>query len=315
MKHSFRNETILFATIVFIYKIGSNEFRFHHSYNRYKDRKRKPVIFKNIPSPIITKEHGSWAVLLVPIIVGTIYADIFTWNVMLLGASALLVFMTYVPVHSLLQYFFGAKPGKDKIRGAFFWSIIYFLAGLGFIVPLFLQQYWFLIHIGAIGLLLFFGNFYLTKRTKKSIGSDLVAVSGLTLGAPAAYYISTGRLGTEAASVWLLSFLFFGCSIFYVHMKMQVSGMKKERWKWEEKITAGSLNILYHVAVIGIVALLALYHITPAMVILAFVPMFVHAVVGTIQLHRRVKFRHLGFLLLGQSVLFCIAIALSISSF
>jgi hypothetical protein len=271
------------------------------------------AVIVNIPAPIITREHGSWAVLFVPMIVGSAYATEFSWNVLLLGFSALGVFMSYVPVHTILREFTGEFRKDEKFAAALFWSTVYLGTGVVFIVPLLLQGYWYLLPIGITGLCSFFGNYLLTKTVKKSVVSDLVAIAGLTLSAPSAYYVSTGELGENALVLWALNALFFGCSVFYVHMKIRVSGMKKESWRWSEKIYVGSMNILYHIAVIVIVAVIVLYHMTPHTVILAFIPMFIHAIVGTVNLHRRTMFKHLGFLLLAQSVVFAIILVISIS--
>lgn len=267
----------------------------------------------NIPPPIITREHGSWAVLFVPMIVGFAYANEISWNVLLLAFSALGVFMSYVPVHMILREYAAGTRDYQKIWGPIFWSTIYLGIGVTCIVPLLSQGYWYLLPIGVAGLSSFFGNYLLTTTVKKSIASDLVAIAGLTLSAPSAYYISTNKLGMNALALWILNGLFFGCSVFYVHMKIRVSGLKKESWQWEDKLTIGSLNILYHVAVIIIVAVIVSYINTSSIVILAFVPMFIHAIVGTVNLHRKTKFKHLGLLLLAQSVVFGILLVVSFS--
>ncbi len=58
------------------------------------------------------------------------------------------------------------------------------------------------------------------------------------------------------------------------------------------------------IAVVAIVVGLAFYRMTRLYVVLAFVPMLLHALYGTYKLSHRVKFHRLGYLLLAQSVLF-----------
>ncbi len=260
--------------------------------------------FNSIPKPIITREHGSWAVLFVPMIVGGVYANVFSWNVLLLAFSALGVFLSYVPVHTILYELAGISQGQKKLAAAIFWSVVYFAVGVLFILPLFAQGFWLLLFIGMAGLISFFGNFWLTRKIQKSIASDLVAIAGLTLSAPSGYYVSTGELGITAIVLWLLNFLFFGCSVFYVHMKIKGNAMKRDDFSLAEKFTLGRLNIAYHIFVIGIVVMLSFYHLTKITATFAFVPMVIHAIYGTVKLNRKVKFKNLGLLLLAQSALY-----------
>jgi hypothetical protein len=268
----------------------------------------------SIPKPIITKEHGSWAVLFVPMVVGAAYSNTFSWNVVWLAFSALGVFLSYVPVHTLLREFIGIPQGRAKLTAAKFWAATYLGFGALLILPLLYQQLWLLLVIGIFGAASFFGNFLLTRKVQKSIASDLIAVAGLTLSAPSAYYAATGLLDTNAFVLWLLNLLFFGCSVFYVHLKIKTCGMRKDSWRVREKLSAGKLNILYHVIVVVLVLLLVMYRLTPATVIIAFFPMFIHAIIGTAKLGGRVQFKNLGLMLLGHSVLFGIALILLMKS-
>ncbi len=267
----------------------------------------------NIPPPMVTREHGAWAVLIVPMIVGVAYAREGSWNVLLLALSALGMFMSYVPVHMILREYSGSFWANEKLTAAYIWAAIFLGIGISFIVPLILLEFWYLLPIGVVGMACFFGNYLLTTANGKTIASDLVAIVGLTLSAPSAYYVSTGDLDMNALVLWILNVLFFGCSVFYVHMKIRVTGMKKTSWKLKEKFIVGALNILYHFFVIGIVFIIVLYHATPVMVILAFVPMVIHAIAGTVTLHRKVRFKKLGFLLLAQSIVFCIILIVSLN--
>lgn len=256
------------------------------------------------PKPIITREHGSWAVLFMPMFVGIAYAGHFSSNNLLLACSALGLFLSYVPIHTILRAL-SRKPQREKnLYASIVWAIIYLTIGTAFIVPLFLQEYFHLMTFALLAGVLFFGNYLLAKKIHKSILGDLMAVAGLTLSAPSAYYIATGSFDSNAAVLWILNFLFFGCSVFYVHMKIKVSALKKENLPIHEKLTLGRLNILYHLFVIFVVIMLSLYRFTPLTATLAFLPMFIHAIYGTITLTGRTKFKKLGFLLLGQSILF-----------
>ncbi len=257
-----------------------------------------------IAKPIIPKEHGGWAVLYVPMAVGAAIAGGLTLNVLLLALSALGVFLSYSPVHMILRHRYVTPLPKEKLRNAVFWSGVYLAFGTVFMGPLLAQGYWLLPVIGFVGAAAFFGNFLLTRRASKTIPSDIVAVFGLSLSALCSYYVVTGQITLEAVIVWLLNLLFFWSSVFYVHMKIRASARKEPPRDVSERLSLGALNILYHVVVVSIVVGLAFYRITTLYIVLAFVPMLLHALYGTYKLSRRVKFQRLGFLLLAQSILF-----------
>lgn len=254
--------------------------------------------------PPIPKEHGAWAVLYVPLFVGAALAGAYTWNVFLLALSALGVFMSYVPVHALLRHRFVAPLPEPRLREAMTWSAIYLGFGIAFMISLLVQGYWLLLLIGMPGAAAFLGTFALTRATGKTLLSDLVAVFGLSLSGLCSWYVVRAEVTTEALVVWLLNLLFFWCSVFYVHMKIRAATSKPEvpgmRWRW----SVGALNVVYHLFVVALVVGLAVYRMTKLYAIVAFLPMVVHALLGTIKLSRRVSFQRLGFLLLAQSVLF-----------
>jgi hypothetical protein len=257
-----------------------------------------------ISSPLITKERGSWAVLSVPMFVSASVAGKWTLDFVFLSFSALAVFMSYVPVHNLLRHITGTTQQEEKLTQAKFWAVAYLFVGVVFIVPLLMKGYTLLLAIGALGAISFFGNFFLTRKYSKTIASDLIAVAGLTLSAPSAYYVLTQAIDRIALVLYILNFLFFGCSVFYVHMKIRALGIKKSKIGWSDKLSLGKLNLFYHGAVMVIVGFLVATQFTAQLALIAFVPMLIHGVYGTLNLSGNVCFKNLGLLLLGQSVLF-----------
>lgn len=264
------------------------------------------MVSVNIPKPIIPKEHGAWAVLFVPMIVGVGSTGLWPGRVLLLALSALATFASYVPARILLRDRFFVAQGRERVQQARFWLIASFLLGLSFAVPLLMMGYWYLLPFGAIGCIGFAVNFGLTRRFPKTITGDLVSVFSLTLSAPAGYYVVLGVLDQTAFLLWLLNFLFFGCSVFYVHMKIRAASLRKEELTWGERMSLGKLNLIYHVAVLAIVSVLAWRHFTPELAALAFVPMAVHAIYGTSKLSSQIRFKNLGFVLVGQAILFAL---------
>lgn len=257
-----------------------------------------------IPRPLVTREHGSWAVLLVPMVVAAGSVGAVSVNAAILVVAALGAFMSYVPLQGILRALMGGPRGWHALRPMLFWGWVYCSIALVSGAFLLLQGYSRLLLIGAAGALLFAGNFFLARRFGKTASSDFVATAGLTLGAPAMYYVLTGSLDQVAFVLYLLNLLFFGCGVFYVHMKIRAARIRKSDWTLPDKLATGKMNLLYHTGVAVLILFLSLDRITPGIALAAFLPMIGQAVYGTYRLSGQVSFPRLGLGLLAQSIIF-----------
>jgi hypothetical protein len=265
------------------------------------------------PKPIVTREHGSWAVFLIPLASGAGVAGAGTPNLVLLVLASLGIFMSYVPIQTLIREKTGAMQGHEKISASRLWAGIY--AGFGLIpaVLLLVQGLWSLVVIGLLAALFFGLHFVLVRAYQKTAAGDFVAMLGLTLTAPASYYVGTGALDARAALLWLAHVLFFGSNIVYVHMKIRGTGARKEKFTPREKLSIGGANLLYHAFLVAMVVLVMPTVHRPEFAGLAFLPMIAHAVYGTLNLAERVRFKQLGLLLLGHSVFFGLFISIALA--
>ena len=257
-----------------------------------------------IPPMLITREHGSWAVLVVPMLVNVYVAGRWSGDFVLVVLVILGAFLAYVPAQVLLRHHSGVRHPVDKLSQARFWGMVYAGVAICAGVVLLAEGYIFLLAIGGAGAMLFYANFYCVKHYSKMAATDLLAVAGLTLGGLSVYYVLTGSLDRTAFALYVLNFLFFGCSVFYVHMKIQFSASKRSAMKWREKLIFGKSNLLYFAALVVIVGVLSAFRLISFVVLIAFLPMIGHGVYGTVKLSHKVHFKKLGFILLGQSILF-----------
>ncbi|HAV22710.1 MAG TPA: hypothetical protein DCX46_04300, partial [Bacteroidetes bacterium] len=141
-----------------------------------------------------------------------------------------------------------------------------------------------------------------------------VGMSVLSAGAPAAYYVATGNLDASAGQLWLLVVLFFASSVFYVHMKIAAVRHKRDRLSFWEKLSIGRLTLLYHIVVIPLFVIMTVGRMSAVGMLIVYVPVVMHVVMGTITLSRNVRFKRLGFMLLGQAVIFGILLTMTIRS-
>jgi hypothetical protein len=251
---------------------------------------------------MITREHGSWAVFGVPLVVaGILGREWFPWLVVF-GISSMAVFMSYVPVQALLRRGNASRP--DERRRAVRWAAGYLGIGVVSAIPLLLGGWPWLAAFGIGGAGLFSLNHRLTRNVPKTIPGDLAAVAGLTLTGPAGLYVANGSLGSETWLLWFLFFAFFAGTIIHVHMKIAARAHGDAPLRQAEQLRLGRGNLLYQSSAISSVVALAASGAVPWMTIAAYMPMAGQAVYGTFRLKRLLKFKNLGLALLGQSLLF-----------
>lgn len=253
--------------------------------------------------PVIPKEHGAWAVLLVPLAVSAIIAERITTDLVLLTTSALAFFLAYDPVQTLLR-------GRSRDSRHRFWAGVYVVAGIALGVPLLVRGFHLLVPVAAFAIGCFLVSVNLARGRRKSVGADFWAVIGLTLGGPSAAYVLNGSMSVDAVLVWILHVLFFGSGVIYVHMKLKAKGLKSVHLDLGQRIGLGAFNLAYHAFVIAAVSVLVVTQYTPLLAIAAFVPVTVHAVLGTLRLSQTVRFQRLGFILLAHSIVFGVLIGI-----
>jgi len=260
-----------------------------------------------LSKPIIPKEHGAWAILLVPLFIGAAHGGGWNWQVLLFLISSLGIFLGYLPAQTLLRAASSSQREGEDVRMARRWLLVYLsIAAVSILPVIVLSERWLLLPIGLVGMAIFVLNFFLTRGQGKTIPADLAAVVGLTLTAPAAYYVASGTFAATALVLWLLNILFFGSTVFYVHMRIRALAAKKVEWGWKDRFAYGGVNLAYHVVMVGILMLLAFNRLTPTFQLLAFAPMTLNAVWGTLRLASSVNLKKLGFTLLTHSLAFLV---------
>lgn len=262
--------------------------------------------------PVVTREHGSWAVLFVPVLTGITASRSFNFSVVLFIVSIFFLFMSYTPAEMILQNYYRKMPKTDKLKNARYWLAVYFslslLAGIPLIV--FYQKHG-LLTFAAVAVVFFMSSLYIMFRYRKNAWSDFLAMAGLTLSAPAVVYLNGNSFTYQSLVLYLLNVLFFGSSAFYVHMKMKLSSLKKNNISLKEKLTIGRLNLLYHAAAIVILIAFTLQFPSKLLVAIAYLPMLLHSIAGTFKLPQKVSYKKIGLTFLAYSMVFFLLLSLS----
>lgn len=259
-----------------------------------------------IPPLSVTKEHGSWAVLAVPLIVGAAAAERISWEHFALVSAAFAVFLAYVPVQ-LLFFRPGLSGSRTAVRrSARFWAVA--LLGIAALLAgaLLVQGEYHLLMWAMLACFGFVGHAMLSRGKGKSMWADLSAAWGLSVGTPAAAMIGSSRSDVDVLLLWAEVFLFFSCTVVYVYMKIRATSSQFAQPSLLAKFRFGWVTVAYHVLVIAIVGAIVVHDRHHVLALVAFVPMAVHAVVGTVRLTGHVRFKRLGLLLLTHSILFTV---------
>ncbi|MEK6649515.1 MAG: YwiC-like family protein [Bacteroidota bacterium] len=252
----------------------------------------------------LTREHGSWAVLAVPLAVGTASSVQVRWEHAALAIAAMAAFLSHVPIRVILEHVAGRRRDDALLRGARWWAPILVGVALALTSVLVLRGATFLLSCVLIGGATLAVRSTLQRSGKRSSLGDLFAVAGLSLGAPAAFALGSRGMKDSAFILWVEMFLFFGCTVVYVHMKIRAAAQKLHAFSVRDRIQFGWVTLAYHVAVMAIVAVVVSAQRTPVLALAAYLPMSIHAVVGTIRLTGAVQFKRLGFMLLAHSAAF-----------
>lgn len=253
---------------------------------------------------LLPREHGSWAVLIAPVLVGFAAARGGPLPAALLFCCAALGgFLLRPPLQAILF----SKKGETGTWAAL--GIACALA-LGGLLPL-LFSYgrfglgWFA--LPAAGMLTLD---LLVQRGRRSFGfvSELSGIWVLCLGAPAAFYAARGSLTAEAWCAWGLSALYFSGPVFFVKMTALQHRASADPRSAGELSRMRTISFVYHAAALLAAAALVHFGAAPLLAPLPFAAALAKTWRRGAQAPARVDFRRLGYQEVGYSVLFVLAL-------
>lgn len=259
---------------------------------------------------MLPREHGAWAMLLVPLVTGMGAAGALSTRGAVLALTCLCFFLFRQPLTLAVKSVTGKRGWAGVTPQIRSWAAIYgfgTIAG-GLCLIAMGAGIWlvFLALTGAILLVLYL--FQVGQRAEMSATGEMLGVLGLALGAPAAYYATTGRVDATAAFLWVLTGVYFGATIFYIKLKVREQPRLVAPPSWVDRLYAGRVTIAYHVVMVLTVLLFAVTGSVPLLLSLAFVPAMVKAVNGTMQWTRRPNLKHLGMVEAIHAAVFAIVL-------
>jgi archaellum biogenesis protein FlaJ (TadC family) len=264
---------------------------------------------KKIPLP---REHGSWAMLIVPLIIGLAVAGQWTWSSIWLIAATMGLFLLRYPIDTVIKT--RKRPTSDRmvlIRWAFVYGLIAALCGGWLIV---IDRLYWLIPLGMLSAVLLGYHWWLVERRQEmSARGELAGICGLALGAPLAYYVATGTLNGTALALWIVNALYFGGTVFYIKLKVRQQPKEPAPDRISERLVKAKACLSYQSVSLTILIMLAALTSLPALVLLAFVPMTLKVVIGATRWQDRksLSLRRLGVIEMAHAMLFAVLIVVA----
>jgi len=240
--------------------------------------------------PPLPREHGAWGILLIPLATALGVSGVFDLKVALLIVSVL---GFYVARASLIQRHWR-------------WAAVLLGLSAAAALPLLLAwRLWWLPVFGVAAAPL------ALRRTNRSLAWEIAAVAGLTLTAPAAWYVATGRLDATAGWLWLLNTLYFAGGVYYVRMHIAATIGRQPLTDWRPRITLGRVTLVVHLLAAGVVVALAVGDLVPSLAVAAFVPALLRAGAGIWRLSPRLRVKRLGWTEVAHSVVFALLLVVA----
>jgi hypothetical protein len=234
-------------------------------------------------APAMPREHGAWGILLIPFFTAIGVARVVDAKVLLLLGSILAFYLART----------------SWLKNDHRWTMLLLAGSALLAAPLLaVWQLWWLPVFGLAAMPL------AARKTQHGLAMQLTSIAGLTLTAPAAWYVATGRLDATAAILWLLNALYFVGGVFQVKMHIAAAINRAPLQTFSDRIRRGALNLAYHLAALMLVSALVVAGQVPAATLAAFVLALGRALAATLTLTPQLRIKRLGWSEVVYSLLF-----------
>ena len=263
------------------------------------------------PSPsrtgslIAPREHGAWGLLLVPLLTGGMVGLLqggYVLPLLALIVAAVALFWLRTPAENWLGTgLLRVQTAQDRrtVAGATF--MLSTVAILSLVALFWNGRNRDLLFLGAIVIVAFVAQAILRKLSRKTrILSQFVGAIGLTVSAPAAYYVVSGELNRTAWTLWAANFLFAVNQIHFVQLRIHSARLSG----WSDRVAQGHSFLLSEALLL--VALFSCWrlHVVPALVTFAFLPLLIRGSAWFFEDWKPLAVRRLGWTELAHAVVF-----------
>lgn len=251
----------------------------------------------------LPREHGAWAMVYVPFVLGVAVAGTVNLAVVLLLVATSALFISR---ESLLVWWRAQKRGRqtqsaaDSQRLLLIYLLVAALTGLPLILG---YKFYGLLLFGLLGAtLLILNGWKATDFEDRTVQSELLAIAGMTMTAPAAYYVASGQWGPKTFWLWALSAAYFASSVFYV--KLRVSGLHAK--KPDDKQRARWQCAIYHGFLLASLLALAFTRSLSLFLLIAFAPVLARTAWSLFKPSSQLNLKRIGIAEIIYSLIFLI---------
>jgi len=258
----------------------------------------------------VPREHGAWGMLFVPMVTGAFVATgsgyaALGWFTL----SALSLFWLRTPVESLLGTSVIRVRTADERRAAMTAiAIIGGIALLALTALFWASEHLGLIVVGAIAGLAFVIQALIKRNRKFRALAQIIGSIGLTSTAASAYYLVSGKLNVVAFLLWAINWLFAAEQIEFVQLRIRGSKLTT----LDERLRRGTMYIATLVAIVCAIVMVAVAKLVPALAIIAFTPAILRSALWFTSRQTSLHVHKLGWMELGNSVLFATILILAL---
>ena len=158
--------------------------------------------------PILPREHGGWAMVSVPFLLGMFVGGP-KWLHLPLFFGWMLFYLAAYPFRLALMR---RKDRREFVR----WALIYWALGMVFLIPPLLLQPSLLWAGPVLAALFCVNGWYAFRRNERSFVNDLCAILAFSVGGAAAHMVGAGSWDAMALWVAVPCILYFLGSVFFV---------------------------------------------------------------------------------------------------
>lgn len=206
---------------------------------------------------LIPNQHGAWAFLVVPLLLGFTVAGwswvgagfAFAWVVSYpLSFYSMRVIRVWLKRHRL------TRVAKRDLTAAAVWAVPLAIVG----IPLLIVRPWLLV-VGAVAAVLWSLSLWLSLRgQERSMANDLLLVAQAATAVPLMWAVTTDSfaVGSFPADVWelmALSAVYFTGTV--IHVKSLIRKAKDRRWHWG--------SVVYHAVALVVMTLVSVWFVIP----------------------------------------------------
>lgn len=256
-------------------------------------------------SLITPREHGAWGLLLVPLATGAAAGLLSAgnaWPVVALTVAALALFWLRTPVESLFGTGIIRVQSPRERRSVSVTILILAIVAASALASLFWDgRNRVLLLLGAAAAFTFLAQSILRKLSRRTrMLAQIVGTLGLTVTAPAAYYVVTGELNRTAWALWFANFLFAGNQVHFVQMRIHSAKLNG----WSEKFAHGRSFLLGEFLLA--IALISIwrFRLLPGLTTVAFLPLLFRGTAWFFEPRRPLLVRRLGWTELAHAIAF-----------